>query len=106
MTRAPGTTAFAGSVTTPLTAEEEFWERALVGAKAAVMANIRQSVGPNSDQFVLLLHFMICIGVASKVGGTREQRQLRSAHATFSEGLGRTREWYKFRNADVKNIFY
>jgi hypothetical protein len=64
VTFAPATTAFSGSVTTPLIAEEELWDEALVGAKAAATANMRQSVGPARDQLILR-RFVICIGVAS-----------------------------------------
>jgi hypothetical protein len=106
VTRAPAITASLGSVTTPLIEEEEFCESALVGTKAAATANRRQKVRPDRNQLILLC-LMICILLPPEWVKRAERCRLGSSlSCTLSRALGRLREWYKFPNNDVKDIFY
>jgi hypothetical protein len=64
-------------------AEEEFWQSTLVGVRAAAIANTRQRVRPDRAQLALL-HFMICIVIASGMGKAEERSQVgRSSSCVF-----------------------
>jgi len=57
---------------------------------------------PDRDQLILM-RFMICMVLPPE---WVKRQNAASPFFTLSRALGRLREWYKFSNNDVKEIFY
>src|SRR5258707_13849853 len=106
VTFTPGITASLGSVTTPLMAEEEFWQNTFVGVRPAALANTRHTIRPHPAQLALL-RFMICILIASGMGKAEERSRVgRSSSCAFRGVLERMREWYKLPPNPVTTFFH
>jgi hypothetical protein len=61
---------------------------------------------PDRDQLILM-RFMICMVLPPEWVKRQNAANWKAPHFfTLSRALGRLREWYKFPNNDVKDIFY